>query len=128
MQLRALPESKAKETLKESANRVHSMALVHEKLYESGTLSSIDAYEYLHELSDYLATAAGAKQRGITLNLSIDHVQISLQASIPLGLILNELISNAFKYAFPETSTGLLCETHLPYRGTIKWIKLKYSF
>lgn len=96
------------ETFMQSKNRIRAMALVHEKLYQSNDLSQIDFTEYMHSFITYMDTSH---------NLNPENVQIHINAitqshffkidiAIPCGLILNELISNSFKYAFPEKRKG----------------------
>jgi PAS domain S-box-containing protein len=108
LQLRSLPEGAARVALKESADRVHVMALVHEKLYRSTDLSSIELDEYIRDLCQQLGSAAGAKQRGITLVTEVEPVQIGLETAVPLGLLLNELISNSLKHGFPDGRPGII--------------------
>jgi PAS domain S-box-containing protein len=108
LQLRTLPEGAARVALKESADRVHVMALVHEKLYRSTDLSSIELDEYIRDLCQQLGSAAGAVQRGITLVTEVEPVQIGLETAVPLGLLLNELISNSLKHGFPDGQPGVI--------------------
>jgi two-component sensor histidine kinase len=106
LQLRGLPQGAARATLQQSAERVRAMALVHEKLCRSNNLETIDILAYVRELCDSLATATGADERGITVTLDIEPVEIGLDASVPLGLLLNELICNSLKHAFPGERAG----------------------
>ncbi len=91
----------ALEIFKESEQRIRSMALIHEKLYRSENLARIDLAEYINDLSTYLFRSHKAASRGIKLNLQTRHVLLSIDTAVPCGLILNELISNALKHAFP---------------------------
>jgi len=106
LQLRGLPPGLARATLQQSADRVRAMALVHEKLCRSNNLETIDILAYVGELCDSLAAATGARERGIGLELEIEPLEIGLDASVPLGLMLNELICNSLKHAFPEGRRG----------------------
>ncbi len=106
LQLRALPEGVARATLRQSADRVRAMALVHEKLCRSDNLESIDIVAYVRELCDSLVAATGAGERGIAVDLEIEPIEIGLDASVPLGLLLNELICNSLKHAFPDGRAG----------------------
>jgi PAS domain S-box-containing protein len=108
LQVRALPEGAGRVALLEAAGRVRAMALVHERLYQSRTLSSIALDDYLGELCDQLARAASAAQRGIAMRVEAEPIEIGLDAAVPLGLLLNELVSNSLKHAFPEGRHGTI--------------------
>lgn len=106
LQQRSLPEGLARTALKESTNRVRSMALVHEKLYQSGNLASIDLRDYIVDLCRRLGVAAGVDERGITVSCVVEPIEIGLDTAVPLGLLLNELISNSLKHGFPADAGG----------------------
>jgi len=106
LQLRGLPAGTARATLQQSADRVRAMALVHEKLCRSNNLETIDILAYVRDLCESLAAATGAGERGITVALDIEPLEIGLDASVPLGLLLNELICNSLKHAFPDGRGG----------------------
>jgi two-component sensor histidine kinase len=82
------------------------MALVHEKLYQSDSLARIDFAEYVRTLTTYLFSSCGACAQGITLDIQAEDVFLGIDAAIPCGLILNELVSNALKHAFPDGREG----------------------
>ena len=106
LQVRTLPEGSGREALKESAGRVRAMSLVHEKLYQSGNLSSIALGDYIEDLCRRLVAATGADKRGVALTTDIEAIEIGLETAVPLGLLLNELVSNSLKHAFPEERMG----------------------
>lgn len=106
LQVRALPEGAARSALIESVGRVRAMGLAHEKLYQSGDLSSVAFAAYVTELCTQLGRAASSEQRGIALSTEVVQLQIGLDRAVPLGLLLNELISNSLKHAFPEGRGG----------------------
>ncbi|QSB02938.1 PAS domain S-box protein [Methylomonas sp. EFPC1] len=92
--------------LKQSADRIKAMALLHEKLYQSKDLARIDFNEYIRSLSDNLLFGYGAYSDKLKLNMKIDNVFLDVDTAIPCGLIINELLSNAIKYAFPGDRRG----------------------
>jgi PAS domain S-box-containing protein len=106
LQIRSLSDNLARQALLEAAGRVRTMALVHERLYHSPTLSSIALDAYVAELCEQLAGAASAPQRGIALTVEVAPVEIGLDIAVPLGLLLNELASNSLMHAFPEGRRG----------------------
>jgi two-component sensor histidine kinase len=97
-----------RQRLLESQNRVQAIALVHEKLYRSEKLSHIAFGEYAEALVAELAHTHSAAANGITLALDMGDVHIGVDAAIPLGLMLNELVSNALKHAFVGSPSGLV--------------------
>jgi two-component sensor histidine kinase len=103
----------------ETQNRVRAMSFVHEKLYQSESLSHIDLSDYLEYLTAQLFNFYGIKSHQVTLEVSIDSVMVDINAAIPLGLIVNELISNALKHAFPEGGTGTIRVTGRYEDGTL---------
>lgn len=92
--------------LKESQNRVKAMALVHEKLYQSEDLTKLDLENYIKFLGNNLFQFLGMKGKGITLTTNIKDIFLAIDTAIPLGLMINELISNSLKYAFPDGKKG----------------------
>ncbi len=94
-------DDNAKRIFEEIESRVNSMALVHEQLYESGNLSSIGAQQYTEELVDSLRRIYDAETR-VHLEFSLQEMGLELNTAILYGLILNELVSNAYKYGKPR--------------------------
>jgi PAS domain S-box-containing protein len=96
----------ARELFSESQNRIRSMALVHEKLYRSRDLSRVDIADYTASLAELLFRSFGVDPARITLDLSAEPVFLSIETAVPCGLILNELLSNCLKHAFPGERRG----------------------
>lgn len=92
--------------LDDSRHRVRSMALIHEKLYQSGNLARVDFGEYIRDLAGYLFRAQNEHVRNIRLNTQTDTVYLNIDTAVPCGLILNELITNSLKHAFPAGCSG----------------------
>lgn len=92
--------------LTESQNRIRSMALIHEKLYQSGDFTDVDFSNYLNEISGILQRTYADHSRKIKIRVNAEHVRIGLDTAIPCGLIVNELISNALKHAFNGRDQG----------------------
>ena len=90
----------------ESRNRISSMALVHEKLYRSKDLSSIDFKDYITSLANGLLTFYGTGSGKVSLTVNAGGTILGIDTAIPCGLIINELISNSLKHAFPEGRSG----------------------
>jgi PAS domain S-box-containing protein len=92
--------------LKESQNRIKSMAFIHESLYQTKDFTSINFSEYVVNLSKNLVHSYSSYDNDIELRLDIDNVFLNLDLAIPCGLIINELVSNSLKYAFPDKAEG----------------------
>lgn len=85
----------------DSQNRIRSMALIHEKLYQSKDLLRIDFGEYIRDLTSNLLRSYAASSQAVTLRITADDIWLNVDTAIPCGLIINELISNSLKHAFP---------------------------
>jgi two-component sensor histidine kinase len=89
------------------------MALIHERLNGSGNLSSIDFAEYLGSLLSHLSYSYGANSGRISARTDIEDLSLNIDIAIPLGLIVNELVTNSYKHAFPGESAGeIFVELH----------------
>lgn len=107
LQSRAIDDSKISNIIKSSQNRVVSMAMVHEMLYKRDDyLSKIELEPYVRELCDYLVRSVKGSNRDVKVNLDIGDYKLSIDTVIPLGLIINETITNALKYGITEGHDG----------------------
>lgn len=100
-----LKNKEALSAINESKNRIHSMSIIHQKLYQSETFSTINMPEYIYELVEYLRESYSIREN-IGFSLQIENIELNHASAITLGLILNEAITNAIKYAFAETEDG----------------------
>lgn len=99
-------DNKVLELLTESRNRVNSIALIHEKLYRSEGLVRLDFGPYVGDLVASLFGAYGVNGEQLRARTQINSIMLEVDTAIPLGLIINELVSNALKHAFPESGSG----------------------
>jgi len=93
---------------KESQSQIRSISLVHEKLYQSNDLSRIDFAEYIQGLSSYLFYTYNVDNRLIKLRIKADNIYLPVDKAIPCALIINELITNSLKHAFPKENKGII--------------------
>jgi two-component sensor histidine kinase len=105
--------------LRDSQNRVESMALIHEQLYESGDLREVDVAHNTSMLISHLLHSFGIDPARVTGRVSIQPFLLNVVQAIPVGLILNELISNALKHAFPDTRQGSIVVEGRTDRGAV---------
>ncbi|MGZ7120109.1 MAG: histidine kinase dimerization/phosphoacceptor domain -containing protein [Methanobacterium sp.] len=106
LQARYIKDQETQEIFKDSQNRARSMAIIHEKLYQTTDLKKIDFGEYIQKLSLELFRTYSDKSKDIDLDLDVEDHQLDVNTSIPLGLIVNELISNSIKHAFLNGGSG----------------------
>ncbi|PWB27357.1 sensor histidine kinase [Flavobacterium sp. HTF] len=100
-----LKNKEAVQAINDSQNRIQTMSLIHQKLYQSENLSMINMPSYIFELTEYLKDSFDIR-KSILFVVDIDNFDLPLSHSIPIGLIFNEAITNSIKYAFPNNRTG----------------------
>lgn len=105
-QMGNITDEKVKDMLSESKNRIYSMSLVHEKLYQSRDLRNIDFKDYINDLAINLFQNYNTNSGKIKLNSNIEGILLDIDLAIPTGLIITELMINSFKYAFPGDREG----------------------
>ncbi|OQX96473.1 hypothetical protein B6I21_00875 [candidate division KSB1 bacterium 4572_119] len=106
LQSKYLKDKTALTVFQESQNRVRSMSLVHEKLYQSENFAKINLKQYIEDLAKYLFRSYNIDSNKIRLDTKIDKVVLDIERAIPCGLIINELVTNSLKYAFPNHDSG----------------------
>jgi len=106
LQKQQITDPTTQDVLHDSENRIRSMALIHEKLYRSKDLTSIDFTDYIRTLSSGLINSYAADPHRIRLVIDIKDLSLDINTAIPMGLIMNELVANALKHAFPDDRRG----------------------
>ncbi len=108
LQAAATDDAAVRATFEETEGRIRSMALVHEKLYQSSNLSRINLADYIRSLGDLLFRSSAISPEVVMLEVSGLEIFLSIDTAVPCGLIVNELLSNALKHAFPNGRAGTI--------------------
>lgn len=106
LQSRGIEDEKVKNLIKSSQNRVIAMAMVHEMLYMREDLSKIDYKSYVEELSEYLVKSVKGADSNVSVNITIPQIELGIDTAIPLGLLINEALTNALKYGIKGNDQG----------------------
>ena len=105
LQSNQIDDANTKEAMLEGQNRVQSIGIVHQKLYQGKNLGAIEMKDYFINLSESILDSFGAEKR-VTIECAMDQIDVDIDTAIPLGLIVNELLTNTLKYAFPAGQHG----------------------
>jgi two-component system, sensor histidine kinase PdtaS len=108
LQASAVKDEAGRAPLRESQNRVRTIALIHEKLYGSSDLASVPFCDYVNELAGYLYDAYSESAPRVALEIDAEDIVLEVGTAIPLALVLNELLTNAFKHGFPDGRQGVV--------------------
>ncbi len=103
-----MEDAEAVAAVRQGQQRVEAMSLIHQRLYQTDKVTNINIKEYISDLTESLMSAYGFDPDGFDLQLNIDQEELDVDIAMPLGLILNELITNSFKYAFNDSKRPLL--------------------
>ncbi|KQM76316.1 hypothetical protein ASE74_19910 [Pedobacter sp. Leaf216] len=119
-----LEDVSAIEAIKESQHRLKSIALIHQKLYQTDNVSTINIQPYIMELVEYLKESLSDDKR-LNFELDILNLELDITKAVPMGLIINEAITNIFKYAFPNTTGGQISVSLKKYQETQYKLSIK---
>jgi len=108
MQIRGLNDESTRMALRDCQSRVMTMAKIHEMLYQSADYARVPFAKYARDLANRILSAAGTSPHHITLQFALDEVFLPVAQAIPCGLILNELVVNSLKHAFPNAAQGVI--------------------
>ncbi|WP_169786441.1 tetratricopeptide repeat protein [Pseudalgibacter alginicilyticus] len=108
LQQRQISDVKASQAIQEGRDRVKAMALIHQNLYQDTDLIGVEINDYVNKLAKSLIKNYQVDETRIELKLGIDTIKLDVDTIIPLGLVINELISNALKYAFTDQTSGVI--------------------
>ena len=105
LQSEQITDRKVRDAMQKSQHRVHSMSMIHQKLYQGKSRSAIEMKSYFSNLSDYILDTFDARGR-ICVECSMERLELDVDMAVPIGLIVNELLTNSMKYAFPNQDNG----------------------
>jgi PAS domain S-box-containing protein len=106
LQTHYVNDANASKALREGQNRIKSMALIHERFYQSDGLSRIDFDDYIRRLTDNLLQTSGISLDRVSLNIISEKISLDIDTAVPCGLIINEVVSNSLKHAFNDGRKG----------------------
>lgn len=124
MQAKFLEDEKSKKIINDSQNRIKSMSLIHQKLYQENNITGIETKAYFTDLIHSLALSYGIDISKVKMHIAIENILLDVDTAIPLGLILNELISNAFKHGINK-ETGEFSIVFKQPSDTYLFLKIK---
>ena len=127
LQSRSIQDPQVLDIFKESQNRVRLMALIHEKLYQSHDVSKINLKDYIESLSNNLLRSYEVNQSNIKLTVEADNIALEADTAVSCGLIINELVSNSLKYAFPPSQDSASAHLTAPLEESLITIEARQA-
>ena len=124
LQSNTIIDQNALDAVQESRNRVASMAMIHQKLYQGENLATIEMRDYFETIGSAIIDSFGEKAAQVELNIDMSEIELDVDTAIPIGLITNELITNSLKYAFPETGIGKISISLKKEQNNIIYLKI----
>lgn len=106
LQASFIDDEKSKSLIRYSQYRISSMAMIHDMLYRSSDLAFINYRKYTKELIENILSSMKGKNNGVDLSIEVDDVHLNIDTALPLGLLINEIVTNAFKYGIPGDKKG----------------------
>ncbi len=126
LQEKNIPDPETRRMFSESQNRVHTMALIHERLYQSNDFEKIDFASYITSLARDLRDSYRVSEREVELRVDAEEIYLTIDRAITCGLIVNELLTNSFKYAFPNElrpeAPEVRIDLHRAHEGTVELV------
>ncbi len=111
LQSESIQDPSAWDAVQESKNRVNSMALLHQKLYQRENLAAIEMRDYFETIGKTILDSFGEKAENVSLHIEMPALELDVDTAVPIGLITNELVTNSLKYAFPGRKKGRIAIT-----------------
>ena len=108
IQQRTISDKKAQEAIQESKNRIESMGLIHQSFYQNKNLGEINTREYIQNLVRRLFESYSTSEQRVDWEANVQDIYLDMDTLVPLGLIINEMVSNSLKHAFGENQSGKL--------------------
>jgi PAS domain S-box-containing protein len=125
LQSKKTKDRKILEMFRDSEHRIKTMALIHEKLYQSKSFGTIDLTEYLTRLIQYLFRSYEERSAKVTLEMDVSGISLDIDTALPCSLIINELVSNSLKYAFPHGQGGKICIRVTKDAGSVHTMEIR---
>lgn len=122
LQARSLEDEEAIKAINDSQNRVQTMAIIHQKLYQQDNIYGISMKEYLINISEAIVNSSLDQTKTVDFDYNIENIYLHIDSSIPIGLILTEIITNSIKYAFPDLTHGIISISLSETDNTLKLI------
>ena len=118
LQSSRIQDPKVAEAMQKSQQRVQSMSMIHQKLYQGKSLSTIEMKDYFENLGSHVISTFGAEGR-VSISCAMEPLELDVDLAVPIGLIVNELLTNSLKYAFPKKSEGEIIIALKKVEGTL---------